>query len=161
MKKSLMCLTAVFAFSVANPSFASEPSPESAASLCALPHVPVDVAKKWPGARFPVGGLEAPSVSCHDDKAKFKAGYHFKLFVSPGSGHRIDYLHKPAELQAACWNACIEQQKTCIQQFAKSDAAKKGLCDTQLQACKAINNNELSAFLKEASEKRCTSYVKR
>lgn len=159
MKKNLMCLTAVFTLSVAVPSFASEPPPESStASICPMTKVTENTLKMKPNSSFPVGGIKAPKVSCHDNKEKFKAGYHFKLFVSPDRKQRIDYLHKPEEIQAACQNACIEQSKNCKETFAKGDKAKVAMCNAQLHDCMAAHNESHSAVFKKISDTRCTKY---
>ncbi|RVD80822.1 uncharacterized protein DFL_008711 [Arthrobotrys flagrans] len=134
-------------------------------TLCKIPAVPQDVVKntKWKNVKFPVGGVKAPAVSCHNDKGKHKAGYHFKLYVGPGTAWpnavcRVDYLHKPTEIQAACWNACIEQKKDCV----KSPAVKKlanyqDLCEAQLLACKDANTYSL---FKAAIDKINDGYCK-
>ncbi|MFY1824422.1 hypothetical protein ACN47A_00770 [Myxococcus fulvus] len=147
MKKSLLCLSAVLTLSVAAPSFASEPPPKSKGpdSICVLPSVPASVAKKSLNTKYPVGGIKAPAVSCHDNKGKHKVGYHFKLYVGRGTDWpdavcRVDYLNKPEELTAACWNACIEQKKSCYSGFAKANADRETLCDNQLLACKEVND---------------------
>ncbi|TQF10572.1 hypothetical protein FJV41_38700 [Myxococcus llanfairpwllgwyngyllgogerychwyrndrobwllllantysiliogogogochensis] len=159
MKKNLMCLTAVFTLSVAVPSFASEPPPESsAASICPMTKVNENTLKLKPNNSFPVGGIKAPKVSCHDNKEKFKAGYHFKLFVSPDRKERIDYLHKPEEIQAACQNACIEQSKNCKETFAKGDKSKVAMCTAQLHDCMAAHNESHSAVFKKISDTHCTKY---
>ncbi|PTL76554.1 hypothetical protein [Vitiosangium sp. GDMCC 1.1324] len=136
--------------------------PKSAASICIKPTVPESVAKKWRDVQFPLGGLDAPIVSCHDNKEKFKVGYHFKLFVGPGTDFpdavcRIDYLHKPEELQNACWNACIEQKKLCDKSFtAKNKADSKTLCDAQLLACKNVNDrSRFPIVINDLNDKLC------
>jgi len=104
------------------------------------------------GQGSPLGGITPPTVNCHNDRGKFKAGYHFKLFVPASSNCRMDYLGKPqpgvSEIQAACWNACIEQWKSCRTGYAKCqswnkdsgcDSAKAAKCAKQQDSCKAAN----------------------
>ncbi|MBN8471753.1 hypothetical protein JYJ95_35040 [Corallococcus exiguus] len=163
MKKSLMSLSTVFALSFAAPTFASEPPPKSKRpdSICVLPSVPATVAKKSPNTKYPLGGINAPAVSCHDNKGKHAAGYHFKLYVGKGTDWpdavaRLDYLHKPEELTAACWNACIEQKKSCSSGFAKANADRQKLCEIQLQACKGVNDVKKNpADINSTSKKYC------
>jgi hypothetical protein len=161
MKKSLMCLAAVLTLSAVGPSFASDPLPKRPDSICVRPTVPAAVAKMYQDVKFPLGEIEAPPVSCHDQKAKFKVGYHFKLFVGTGTDWpdavcRVDYLHKPEEITAACWNACIEQKKDCIQKFATGDKKRKKLCDLQLLACKDVNDlKHFPKVITSISEKYC------
>ncbi|KAF3316018.1 hypothetical protein TWF173_002798 [Orbilia oligospora] len=117
-------------------------------SLCSKPMVPRDVVKntKWKNIKFPVGDVKAPAVSCHNRKSKYDAGYHFKLFVGPGTAWpdavcRKEYTRKPTEIQAACSNACIEQKKSCTSSSkVRKIADYKALCEAQLVACQAINS---------------------
>ncbi|KAF3099962.1 hypothetical protein TWF102_005379 [Orbilia oligospora] len=117
-------------------------------SLCSKPTIPAEVVKntKWKNIKFPVGDVKAPAVSCHNRKSKYDAGYHFKLFVGPGTAWpdavcRKDYTRKTTEIQAACSNACIEQKKSCTSSSkVRKIADYKALCEAQLIACQAINS---------------------
>ncbi|KAK6349046.1 hypothetical protein TWF730_009806 [Orbilia blumenaviensis] len=122
-----------------------EEEPKLPDTLCVMPGVPQPVAKQYKGAKYPLGGIKAPAVSCHNDKAKHKAGYHFKLFVGKGTDWpdavcRIDYAHRASEVTAACWNACIEQRKSCYTGYAQDEPAKKKECDFQQLACLDVND---------------------
>jgi hypothetical protein len=161
MKKNLMCLTAVYALFAAGPSLASEPLPPEDASICVQPRVPKAVTDKFGDVKFPLGGVQAPIVSCHNNKAKFKAGYHFKLFIGPGTDWpdavcRVDYAHTITEITNACWNACIEQKKECYQKFAKKDKKLEKLCDMQMLACKDVNDyKKFPEIITSISENYC------
>lgn len=118
----------------------SGPPPESppkaaAGMFCVMPTA--SAAKGAPS--YPLGGLSAPVVGCHDDPAvikKSKDKIRFKLFVSPDRKTRIDYVwDKPNEIQAACKNACIEQGELCKEAYAKGDKAKSSGCAAQQKAC--------------------------
>ncbi|MDC0719200.1 hypothetical protein [Nannocystis bainbridge] len=138
---------------------AEAPQGNQPGSLCIMPGVSASVAKANPGTQYPLGGMRPPAVSCHDNKGKHAVGYHFKLYVGPGTDWpdavcRVDYLHKPEELTSACWNACIEQKKACYAKFS----GKKGKqqCDEQLIACKAVNDSKKHpAILQERSNSFC------
>lgn len=116
------------------------PPPESppkadSGMFCVVPTA--SAAKGAPS--YPLGGVSAPVVGCHDDNAaikKSKDKIRFKLFVSPDRKARIDYVwDKPNEIQAACKNACIAQGKECKQRYAKGDKAKSSDCVAQHKAC--------------------------
>ncbi len=124
--------------------------------------MPAELKREWPGLEYPLSG-SAPVVSCNDNQAKFEEGYRFKLFASPNSDVRLDYLGTPEEMRNACWNACIEQQKVCHKRFAVvatcsrfqraarcTVTALEKLCDSQLRDCK--NSNEAPL------DDSCTTY---
>ncbi|AGC46597.1 hypothetical protein MYSTI_05317 [Myxococcus stipitatus DSM 14675] len=137
MKKILMYLAAVFAFSVAVPAFAADPPdkcipPKGAPSLC---------------VRFsnPVGGVDAPAVSCQTDPTK-KKNYPFKIFAPPNATGPVDYT--PASLHIACHNACIEQYRLCV----KKPGTEESDCQSQKLECKVVNSEgKLKALNKSCS----------
>ncbi|KAK6528513.1 hypothetical protein TWF281_009754 [Arthrobotrys megalospora] len=134
------------------------------ATICVVPKVPGSVSKKWPDVKFPLGGIYAPPVGCHDDKTKFKDGNPFKLFVGPGTNWPkaacpTDYTSDPTDVQKACWNSCLEQRKDCEKSFKPKVAAlKTTLCDAQLIACKAVNDRKINKGFDNAVKKNCKKY---
>ncbi|EPS41022.1 hypothetical protein H072_5095 [Dactylellina haptotyla CBS 200.50] len=151
----------------------SEPQPTVTGdpnTVCTLPQAAAADLKKWKGMVFPLGGVWAPAVNCHDDKSKYKDGYHFKLFADEGASCRIDYKHTTDEISTACMNACIEQSKACKTKYAAKKYCSGGTCwetsvlvtqcQTQLDACKAANKPE-NANIAKANSDLCTSWSKK
>lgn len=144
-----------------------QPGDEEPPTICILPQVPSSDSEKYKGITYPLGGIKAPSVSCHNDEAKFKAGFHFKLFAKPGAECRIDYKRTTKEIQAACWNACIEQSKVCKTTYASKKVCKDKVCwetsvlatqcETQLKACKDANTEKAEVIVK-ADKEWCKKY---
>ncbi|KAK6363126.1 hypothetical protein TWF730_000575 [Orbilia blumenaviensis] len=131
-------------------------------TLCAMPVLSSAVKKKWADAKYPLAGIKAPAVSCHDDKSKHKAGYHFKLYVGPNTPWpkadcRIDYVHKPEDIQSACWNACIEQRKDCLKSAAVKKMSKyTELCQAQHDACRDANDkSKAPAVIQKINDEYC------
>ncbi|EPS40746.1 hypothetical protein H072_5385 [Dactylellina haptotyla CBS 200.50] len=150
--------------------------PMPTGSICITPSPPDDVSKKYPGISFPLSlnpdtkdKMMAPMVSCHNDPAKFKAGYRFKFYAPKGAVCRIDYADKEVEVQFACWNGCIEQKKICYRDYAAKKYCRgkqcweatvlKQHCDAQEKACKDANMEPVFKE-KEVTTKICREYGK-
>jgi hypothetical protein len=137
LSASLLAVSLAYAQPASSGSLAESTPTAGAPMFCEMPKA--SAAKGTPS--YPVGGVSAPFVGCHDDKNKVNdAGkvknVRFKLFVSPDRGARIDYVwNKPNEIQAACKNACIEQEKACKEKYAKGDKVKALHCVAQEKAC--------------------------
>ncbi|KAF3910756.1 hypothetical protein ABW20_dc0100282 [Dactylellina cionopaga] len=138
-------------------------------TICQMPQVPKGDKTKWKGITYPLGGVGWPSVNCHHDKTKFKQGYHFELYANPDAQCRRDYKQTTTEIQAACWNACIEQSKVCITKYASKKVCKgkmcwqttvlKQQCTSQLQACKDANKASSSVIV-NANKNLCKKWGK-
>ncbi|KAF3925714.1 hypothetical protein AA313_de0205671 [Arthrobotrys entomopaga] len=117
-------------------------------SCCNMPKPSNNDQRK--GIRYPLGGFKPSIVFTSDEKS-----YTLVKLSGIKSSCRTTYKYTIEEFQAACWNACVEQQKKCYASymtqtvctrsgarkvcFTKSDL--KTQCDVQFTACKSANTN--------------------
>ncbi|KAF3933805.1 hypothetical protein ABW20_dc0107116 [Dactylellina cionopaga] len=115
---------------------------------------------KQEGVNYPLGGIRSSIVSTSDKRS-------FTLIKLSGisSDCKTSYKYTIIGFQAACQNACVEQQKKCIAEYSvkkhcsttgkKSCWSKEQLkkqCDIQLDACKKVNTKDSDSF-KSAMDK--------
>jgi len=103
---------------------------------CIQPKGPPSICPRFAN---PVGGVEAPVLSCQDNKNMFKT-YPVRLFTAPGAPCPQHYKSTPHDLWRACTNACLEQHKGCKKKAKTS--TDKSACDVQSNQCIAAIKDE-------------------